>query len=162
MNKYIYTILLVVSVILCHAQTNDVDGNADKVYTIVEEMPKFPGGETQLLNYVAHNVKYPATARENGIQGKVYVAFVIDTIGSVIEARVLRGIGGGCDEEALRVVNSMPKWAPGTQDGKPVRVQYNLPINFVLKGEEHATSKESIPFSFRIKDTSYVFDAASQ
>lgn len=105
-----------------------------EIFTIVEEMPEFPGGgEKALLQYLSNNIKYPAIARENGITGTVYVTFEIDQNGKVKDAKILRGIGGGCDEEALRVVMSMPAWKPGKQRGKPVRVQYNLPVRFVLK-----------------------------
>ncbi|MCC6385246.1 MAG: TonB family protein [Bacteroidia bacterium] len=105
-----------------------------EIFTIVEEMPEFPGGgEKALLAYLSNNIKYPAIARENGITGTVYVTFEIDQNGKVKDAKVLRGIGGGCDEEALRVVRNMPSWKPGKQRGKPVRVQYNLPVRFVLK-----------------------------
>lgn len=97
-----------------------------------EVMPSFPGGEAEMFKSLGQNVKYPTTARDAGIEGVVYVTFVIATDGSIDDANVLRGIGGGCDEEALRVVNSMPNWTPGTQDGKPVKVQYNLPIRFTL------------------------------
>lgn len=105
-----------------------------EIFTIVEEMPEFPGGgEKALLQYLSNNIKYPAIARENGITGTVYVTFEIDQNGRVKDAKILRGIGGGCDEEALRVVMNMPPWKPGKQRGKPVRVQYNLPVRFVLK-----------------------------
>jgi len=105
-----------------------------EIFTIVEEMPEFPGGgESALLKYLSSNIKYPPLARENNIQGTVYVTFEIDQNGKVKDAKILRGIGGGCDEEALRVVSAMPQWKPGKQRGKPVRVQYNLPVRFTLK-----------------------------
>ena len=104
-----------------------------KIFTIVEEMPSFPGGEDEMLKYVGKNIKYPPVARENGITGRVYVNFYIDKDGKVQNAKVVRGIGGGCDEEALRVVKSMPAWKPGKQNGRAVNVNYNLPINFTLK-----------------------------
>jgi periplasmic protein TonB len=109
------------------------DPDEGKVFTIVEEMPAFPGGEGKMLEYIAKNIKYPPVARENGIQGRVYVTFVVDKEGKIKEAKILRGIGGGCDEEALRVVKAMPEWKPGRQNGRSVQVQYNLPVNFVLK-----------------------------
>jgi protein TonB len=109
------------------------DPDEGKVFTIVEEMPAFPGGEGKMLEYIAKNIKYPPVARENGIQGRVYVTFVVDKDGKIKDAKVLRGIGGGCDEEALRVVKTMPEWKPGRQNGRSVQVQYNLPVNFVLK-----------------------------
>ncbi len=105
-----------------------------EIFTIVEDMPEFPGGgESALLRYLSKNIKYPPLARENNIQGIVYVTFEIDRSGKVKDAKILRGIGGGCDEEALRVVSNMPQWKPGRQRGKPVRVQYNLPVRFTLK-----------------------------
>jgi len=78
-------------------------------------------------------IREPAMAKDAGIKGKVYVTFVVDKDGSIADVKVLRGIGGGCDEEAMRVVKGMPRWSPGKQRGKAVRVQYNLPINFILK-----------------------------
>lgn len=104
-----------------------------EIFQIVEEMPSFPGGDQKMMEYVAKNIKYPQIARETGVQGKVFVNFVVEPDGSVSNVKILRGIGGGCDEEAMRVVKSMPKWKPGKQRGKPVRVSYNLPVNFRLQ-----------------------------
>ena len=104
-----------------------------EIFQIVEEMPAFPGGEQKLMEYVGKNIKYPQIARETGVQGRVYVNFVVEPDGSVSNVSVLRGIGGGCDEEAIRVVKSMPKWKPGKQRGKAVRVSYMLPVNFKLQ-----------------------------
>jgi len=104
-----------------------------EIFQIVEEMPTYPGGEGKLMEYVAKNIKYPQIARETGIQGRVFVGFVVEPDGSVSNVKVLRGIGGGCDEEAMRVVKSMPKWKPGKQRGKAVRVSYMLPVNFKLQ-----------------------------
>lgn len=104
-----------------------------QVFTIVEEMPSFPGGEAELFKYLGKTVKYPPMAQDAGITGVVYMTFVVDEQGKVRDPKVLRGIGGGCDEEAVRVVKAMPAWEPGKQRGKPVRVQYNLPIRFTLR-----------------------------
>lgn len=104
----------------------------DVIFTVVEDNPTFPGGETALMRYLSDNMRYPTMAREAGIQGTVFVTFVVERDGSVTDVRILRGIGGGCDEEAVRVVRNMPKWAPGRQRGQAVRVQFNLPIRFVL------------------------------
>ena len=104
-----------------------------EIFQIVEEMPAFPGGEAKLMEYVGKNVKYPQIARESGIKGRVFVSFVVEPDGSVSNVKVLRGIGGGCDEEAMRVVKAMPKWKPGKQRGKAVRVSYMLPVNFQLQ-----------------------------
>ena len=103
----------------------------EKVYTKVEEMPSYPGGDKELEKYLM-NMKYPEQARKNGISGKVYVSFVIDSNGQVKDEKILRGIGGGCDEVALEMVQKMPRWKPGKQGGVPVAVQYNLPVQFNL------------------------------
>ena len=104
-----------------------------EIFTIVEEMPDFPGGLAKLADYLGKNIKYPQMARESGIQGLVFVNFVIEPDGSVSNVNVMRSLGGGCDEEAIRVVKSMPKWKPGKQRGKAVRVSYILPVNFKLQ-----------------------------
>jgi periplasmic protein TonB len=110
-----------------------VDPDAGKVFLVVEEMPSFPGGDAGLYKYLGENIKYPPVARENGIQGRVYVTFVVNEQGKISDPKVMRGIGGGCDEEALRVVRNMPDWKVGKQNGRPVKVQYTLPVVFNLK-----------------------------
>ena len=105
----------------------------EEVFLSVEENPEFPGGTAKLLEYVQKNLKYPMMARESDIQGRVFVGFVVEKDGSISNVKVLRGIGGGCDEEAIRVVQSLPKFKPGKQRGNPVRVQYTLPIVFKLQ-----------------------------
>lgn len=107
----------------------------DTVFQIVEEMPKFPGGEKAMMEFVAKNIEYPQEAKDNNIQGRVFISFVVEKDGSIGEAKVMRGIGGGCDEAAMRVVKAMPKWKPGMQKGKPVRVSYMMPIFFKLNDE---------------------------
>ncbi|MEI6766336.1 MAG: energy transducer TonB [Bacteroidota bacterium] len=119
-----------------------VDDNSDNqvieevvetpIFTVVEEMPSFPGGDESRIKFLQENIKYPQMARESGIQGTVYVTFVVNENGQVTDVKVLRGIGGGCDEEAVRVVKMMPPWNAGKQSGKPVRVQFNMPIRFTL------------------------------
>ncbi len=106
----------------------------EEIFTVVETMPGFPGGEVERIKFLQKNIKYPQMARESQIQGTVYVTFVVETDGKVTDVRVLRGIGGGCDEEAVRVIKMMPKWNAGKQRGKPVRVQFNMPIKFTLQG----------------------------
>ena len=103
------------------------------IFTVVESIPEFKGGRDALYAYLGNNIKYPVMAKESGIQGKVYVTFVVEKDGSITDVKLLRGIGGGCDDEAIRVVGSMPRWKPGKQRGKPVRVQYNLPVRFTLQ-----------------------------
>jgi serine/threonine-protein kinase len=114
-------------------QDDEESAEEAQIFMIVESMPEFPGGEPNLYKYLAENIKYPQMANESGIQGGVFVTFVVERDGSVTDVRVLRGIGGGCDEEAIRVVKNMPKWTPGKQLGKSVRVQYNLPLKFTLQ-----------------------------
>ena len=104
----------------------------DYIFRVVESMPKFPGGPGAMNRYLGKNIEYPQMARESGINGRVFVTFVVETDGRVTDIKVLRGIGGGCDEEAVRVVKNMPKWDPGKQRGKPVRVSFNLPVKFTL------------------------------
>lgn len=101
---------------------------------VVEEIqPEFPGGIEAMYKFIQDNLQYPRLALENAIEGKVYVTFVVEEDGSITNPRILRDIGGGCGREALRVVNLMPKWKPGEQQpGKPVRVHFNLPVEFVL------------------------------
>ena len=108
------------------------DIGEEPIFVIVESMPAFPGGMDKLMKYLSDNIKYPSQARELGIQGKVFLSFVIEKDGSVTDVTLLRGIGGGCDEEAIRVVKNMPNWIPGKQRNIPVRVRFNLPVNFRL------------------------------
>ncbi|WP_430816760.1 energy transducer TonB [Carboxylicivirga sp. RSCT41] len=103
------------------------------VFFIVEDMPEFPGGEEALRKYIAQSVKYPVIAQENGIQGRVYVSFVVNTKGKVTDVKIARGVDPNLDKEAIRVVNAMPAWKPGKQRGKAVKVSYTVPINFVLQ-----------------------------
>lgn len=105
-----------------------------EIFTVVEEAPSYPGGDEARIKFLQENIKYPQMARESGIAGTVYVTFVVERDGNVTDVKVMRGIGGGCDEEAIRVIKAMPKWNPGKQRGKPVRVQFNMPIKFTLAG----------------------------
>ena len=104
-----------------------------EVFFIVEEMPVFPGGEEALRKFIAQSVKYPVIAQENGIQGRVFVSFVVNQKGEVTNVKVARPFDPNLDKEAVRVVQSMPKWSPGKQRGKAVKVSYTVPINFVLQ-----------------------------
>lgn len=114
-------------------QQEEEQAEESQVFFIVEDMPEFPGGEMALRKFIANAIKYPVIAQENGIQGKVYVNFVVDKDGSVTNAKIARGVDPSLDKEALRVVNSLPKWKPGMQRGKPVKVSYTVPISFVLQ-----------------------------
>ena len=104
----------------------------DSLYFIAESMPVFPGGDAALLSYLKEHLHYPGAARASHTQGKVVLSFVIGRTGAVTNLKVLHGIGKGCDEEAVRVLATMPKWTPGKLHGKEVRVQMNLPVKFTL------------------------------
>ncbi|MGL5682615.1 MAG: energy transducer TonB [Marinifilaceae bacterium] len=107
------------------------DTGEAEIFQVVEDMPQFPHGNVQA--WIAKNVKYPVIARENGIQGKIFIQFVIEKDGSITDVKVVRGVDPSLDKEASRVISSMPKWKPGKQRGKAVRVSYTLPINFTLQ-----------------------------
>ena len=113
--------------------TEEEEEDEAQVFFIVEDMPEFPGGDLALRKYIANQIKYPVIAQENGIQGKVYVTFVVGKTGKVANASIARGVDPSIDKEALRVVNALPTWKPGKQRGKPVNVSYTVPINFVLQ-----------------------------
>lgn len=112
------------------------DEDRPGVYIVVDQMPEFPSGDKGLYQFIADNVKYPAEAKEEGIKGRVFVNFIVEPDGSVSDIRVLRGIGGGCDEEAVRVVESLPRFKPGMQDGEAVRVSYTIPVFFRLEDKQ--------------------------
>lgn len=105
-----------------------------EIFVVVEKMPEFPGGQAALFKYLSENVKYPVIAQENGIQGRVICQFVVNKDGSIVDVEVVRSGGdASLDKEAVRVIKSMPKWHPGQQRGKPVRVKYTVPVNFKLQ-----------------------------
>lgn len=115
----------------------------DSVFAVVKTMPEFPGGFDAMAKYLVENIKYPEESRKNGIQGTVFVSYVVEKDGSVTNVKIIRGIGLECDKEAQRVVKAMPKWIPGKNDkGEVVRVQFNLPIKFALDDKDKAKSAE--------------------
>ena len=119
----------------------NIDGTSDvvaevveeKPYTYVEQMPTFPGGETEMLKYLAKNIRYPAAAQRAGVEGLVVLSFVVSKTGEISEIQVVKNLGAGTDEEAMRVVKTMPKWTPGKQNGRAVPVRYTLPVRFTIK-----------------------------
>ncbi len=132
--KNILFILLFILPIVGYSQENSKkDPKSERIYTSVDINPEFPGGEEEFYKYLSKNIKYPKKDRRKGITGRVFLTFVVTDVGGIRDARVLRGVSKAIDEEALRVINSMPKWKPGTQNGTPVNVQFNIPINFTLK-----------------------------
>lgn len=104
----------------------------DEVFRFVEHQPEFPGGMSAFYTYISKNLKYPSNARRMGVEGKVFLNFVIDKMGNITNVTLVRGVGAGCDEEAIRVLQKAPKWSPGRQRGVPVKVSMTLPITFKL------------------------------
>lgn len=109
-----------------------VEEDENKIFMVVEQQPEFEGGYEAMMNFIRKNMRYPASARRMGIDGTVYVSFVVGKDGAINDVKVLRGISADCDKEAVRVVQMMPPWKPGKQNGKPVFVRFNLPIKFKL------------------------------
>lgn len=107
--------------------------NTEEIFTVVEQIPEFPGGEIAMYEFLNKNMQYPTIAKEQSIQGKVWLGFIVDKFGNISNVEVIRGIGGGCDEEAVRVISMMPRWNPGKQSGRPVSVKFRFPINFTLR-----------------------------
>lgn len=104
----------------------------EEIFMVVEDAPEFPGGINALLEYLKKNIKYPAICRDNNIQGRVIVSFVVNKDGKIVDPEVVKGVNPSLDKEALRVISTMPNWKPGYQRGKPVRVKYSVPVNFRL------------------------------
>jgi len=105
----------------------------EKVFDVVEQMPQFPGGDAALFEYLSTHIKYPTIAEENGVQGRVIVTFVVERDGSITDVKVVKSVDPSLDKEASRVVQGMPKWIPGKQNGAPVRVKYTVPVTFRLQ-----------------------------
>ena len=110
----------------------EINNDVSDVYLITEQMPEFPGGEEKMIEFVQKNLVYPQQAKDAGVEGRVFISFIVETDGSVSDVKVLHGIGHGCDEAAAEVVQSMPKWKPGFHNGEAVRVRYMLPLSFQL------------------------------
>lgn len=123
-QKYIFTL------------QKDGSGDSGKPFDVVEQMPQFPGGHAALLQYLAQNIRYPEAAHKAGIQGRVIANFVVEKDGSITEAKIVKSVSPELDAEALHVINSMPQWIPGRQNGEAVRVKYTIPVTFQLQGSE--------------------------
>ena len=120
------------SEVIFEEPVEEVKEDVNKVFLLVEQPPEFEGGIEAMYKFIYKNVKYPASARRMNVEGSVYVGFVVDADGKISEASVIKGISADCDKEALRVVKLMPKWRPGKQSGRAVRVKYVLPIKYRL------------------------------
>jgi len=110
-----------------------VEEEEEEIFVVVENQPEFPGGQAAMMKFLSENIKYPVIAQENGIQGRVICNFVVERDGSITDVQVVRGVDPSLDKEAVRVIQSMPKWKPGMQRGKPVRVRFTLPVVFRLQ-----------------------------
>ena len=133
MKRNLLLAVLMVFSVWVSAQKDSSSDKAPVIFTFVENNPEFPGGEEELIKFLQHNIKYPKRERNKDIQGKVLVRFVVDIDGSVKDVIVVKSVSEGLDKEAVRVVKMLPKFKPGKQQGKPVMVYYNLPVNFSLK-----------------------------
>ena len=132
-----------------------------EIFTVVEDQPQFEGGMPAFSQYVASKLRYPAQARQQGIEGKVFVQFVVEKDGSLSNVTSVKGIGGGCDEEAVRVLKESPKWKPGKQRGKPVKVRMILPITFNLGEDESKTNTERIVIDdVKTQNSKFTVDAS--
>ena len=114
-------------------QEEEEEESAQQIFTVVEKQPEYPGGTAELFKYLSKAIKYPVIAQENGIQGRVVCSFVVNRDGSIVDIQVMRGVDASLDKEAVRVISEMPKWKPGEQRGKPVRVRFILPVQFRLQ-----------------------------
>jgi protein TonB len=132
--KMMFLVVVLLSAGIWHVKAQE-NKSKDGVYTEVEVMPEYPGGENALMNDLTGSIKYPEEARKNGIQGKVFVSFVVDEQGKVTNAKIERGVETSLDQESLRVVNGLKTWKPGMEKGKAVKVAYTIPINYTLDGK---------------------------
>jgi TonB family protein len=146
--SFISALILTITLFVRPTSAQEKETDSRAVFNMVEEMPKFPGEEEGLKAFIMNKVRYPKEAQEKGIQGKVFVQFIIDTDGSVTDARIAKGVDPLLDQEALRVVNSMPKWKPGKQKGMFVKVSYTLPVNFALDGGKPTETSASLKAEF--------------
>lgn len=146
MKRLEFLLLLMLAAIIA------IPGNAqndEEVFYVVEEMPEFQGGEKAMRKYIADNIKYPEEAQKDNIEGKVFISFVVAKDGNVKDAFIERGVAPSIDKEALRVINSLPKWKPGKQRGETVNVKFTVPIQFKLNGEngiDEAAETEKVIF----------------
>ena len=136
MKRVLLILALLFTYVMVNAQSNTgtkEKTSNEKIYDVVEIPPSFPGGQAALLAWIASHVNYPQKAMESRIEGRIIVGFVIECDGSVSQAKIIRSVDPLLDDEAIRVVMGMPKWTPGRQNGKNVRVKYNVPVNFRLQ-----------------------------
>jgi len=171
--KHLYVLFLGSTICYCASaqitiSKDTIMKNGDhKIFTSVENVPEFPGGVQAFSGFIGKNLKYPEVARLIGINGRVVVSFVVDQYGKVNDVKPVSCVGAGCEAEAVRILEMSPAWKPGSQDGKPVRVQYSVPISFTLEGNDRKTNMRNLRnsgygFVFSIKDTLYTIDEAEK
>ena len=131
MKRIIFVVFAIMATLSINAQSEGTPVE-ETVYDVVEEMPQFPGGPSALFEYLSNNLQYPVVAEENGVQGRVIVTFIVEKDGSISNAKVVKAVDPSFDKEAIRLVESMPNWIPGKQNGEPVRVKYTVPVTFRL------------------------------
>jgi protein TonB len=136
MKRTLLTLVSLILILTAKAQLTDSARNSNaNVFVAVEKVPEYPGGLMKLYNFLQTNLQYPPTARQNKTQGNVIVSMVVERDGSLSQVKAQRGIGDGCDEEAVRLVKLSAPWKPGIQNGRSVRVAFSLPVKFQLKGQ---------------------------
>lgn len=140
--KYFFMLLLGITV-SAKLLAQDAPATDTTVLLLVENMPEFPGGPEAMMKFISSNIRYPKAAIKNSVQGRVVASFIVNTDGSLSDIKLLKKLGWGCDEEVERVLLKMPLWQPGQQNGKLVRVQFNLPVAFQLQGEDSNASKDN-------------------
>lgn len=130
---FLLSMLLTAAIVTCTPTTASAQTDSEKVYNSCQVMPQFPGGEKAMMEFIASNLKYPQQAVKDDVQGMVLVDFVINTEGKATDPKIVRSLSPECDAEVIRVVNLMPAWTPGQQEGKTVNVKYTLPVMFKTK-----------------------------
>jgi len=165
MKRLTLSCVLILLAAITHASSilNIDTGKLNKTFTAVERAPEYPGGTAAINKHIVKNLKYPDVARLIGINGRVVLTFVVNRDGKVVEVTPVNCIGAGCESEAVKTLESLDTWKPGIQKGKPVRVQYSLPINFSApmgKVNFKTLRASNYGFLFKIKDTLYTIDEA--
>lgn len=143
--RYVFMLPVAALLLMC-SQKDALDGEPPikgEIFTVVEQNPEPKGGMIGLSDYLSNNLRYPAEAQKADIAGKVFIRFIVTAEGRISDAQILKGIGYGCDEEAVRVIKQMPDWIPGHQKGRAVNVQFNLPIAFTLKEVNRTTNPKA-------------------
>jgi TonB family protein len=136
------SVILFLSISVFSQVETEAENSDSTTFKMLDSEPQFPGGDEAKLKYISENISYPTKAKEEGIQGTVYVTFIVEKDGSITNAKILRGIGGGCDEEVIRLIEEMPNWIPAKQNDKNVRVQFNMPVKFVLDSDKASDNNE--------------------